>query len=241
MMRPITGQVPIFILACFVADAARAQQGEELVARYRDQAEQRWEQDIRQLEQLDQTEQHPANAILFIGSSSIRRWETMAEDMAPWPTIRRGYGGARFSDLAVFVDRLVHPHQFAALAIFVGNDIAGTEQDKSAEEVLALYKYVVERVRVKHPDKPIFFIAVTPTSSRFHVWPKVQAMHQLVRAHCEMQDNLYFVETAAAFLDVDGKPKDELFVEDRLHLNQEGYRVWAAIIKRQLERVLGSP
>ena len=209
--------------------------GDDPLGAYRAAALERWESDIAKLEELDQSEVDPQDAILFIGSSSIRRWESIAEDMAPYNPIRRGYGGARFSDLAVFVERLVYPHEFQALVIFVGNDITGGENDKSPEEVLRLYDYVVKRVRAKFESQPIFFVAITPTSSRFSGWHRVQSMHRIVREYSDQNPQLHFIDTAAQFLKSDGKPNDSLFVKDRLHLNAMGYDVWAEIIKQALK------
>ena len=77
---------------------------------------------------------------MFIGSSSIRRWTDLNTDMTPRKTINRGYGGAKFTDLAVYIDRIVKPHQFKALVVFVGNDIVGKSDDKSPVEVARLFK-----------------------------------------------------------------------------------------------------
>jgi lysophospholipase L1-like esterase len=211
---------------------------EDPVAKYREAATKKWEAEIKKLEKLDGQEVDPAHAILFIGSSSIRRWETIAEDMAPWPTIRRGYGGAKLADLAVFVERMIKPHQFDALAIFVGNDITGSDADRSPEEVLELYQCVVAKVRESRPEQPIFFIAITPTGKRFHVWDKIQRANKLIEEYCTAERGLYFVSTADKFLKEDSRPNDALFVEDRLHLNEEGYRIWAAILKEAFAKVM---
>lgn len=219
-------------------DGAKLEARFDPVGKYRKAAIERWEKDIQRLESLDEKEKHPKNAILFTGSSSIRRWEKIAEDMKPWPVIRRGYGGARFSDLAVFIERIAEPHSFDALVMFVGNDIAGKDNDKEPEEVLRIYKYIVRMIRKSHPNQPIFCIAVTPTSSRFAVWPRVKEMNDLLKDHSEETEGLYFIDTAAAFLK-NGKPRDELFVKDLLHLNDEGYELWAKIIKNELSSVLG--
>lgn len=117
-----------------------------------------WESEIQKLEVLDKSEKDPDNAILFIGSSSIRLWDNIAKDMAPYPVIRRGYGGAKFSDLIFYTERLVSPHDFRALAVFVANDISNTPEDKSPDEILKLFKEVVRIVRAKNPEKPIFLL-----------------------------------------------------------------------------------
>ncbi|MEZ6134741.1 MAG: GDSL-type esterase/lipase family protein [Pirellulaceae bacterium] len=211
------------------------------LVKYRAAAIERWEEDIRKLEQLDEKESDPEHAILFVGSSSIRLWETMPEDMAPWPTIRRGYGGAKLSDLAVFVERLVKPHQFDALAIFVANDISNSKNenqpDKSPEEVLELYKLIVSKVRQSHPTQPIAFIAITPTSSRFEVWNQIKRANQLIEDYCDQDETLFFIATADAYLK-DGKPNDGLFRDDKLHLNRDGYRIWGKLMREAMARIL---
>ena len=213
---------------------------QQLLASLTERAQKQWEKDIKELESLDQTQVDAKDSILFIGSSSIRLWKSMAEDMSPWPTIRRGYGGAKFTDLVVFAERLVAKHDYRALAVFVANDITGGTEDKSPEEVVALCKILVKLVRKTHSDKPIFFIAITPNSKRFHVWDKIHKANQLIQQYAESDPKIYFIDTEKYYIGEDGKPRDELFVEDKLHQNSAGYKQWAAIIKRQLDADLGS-
>jgi lysophospholipase L1-like esterase len=210
------------------------------LAQYRVEATEKWEAEIAKLEAQDRSQPDPKDAILFIGSSSIRRWTDLGADMSPRSTINRGYGGAKFSDLAVYVDRIVNPHEFKALVIFVGNDIVGKPNDKTPAEVARLFKYIVGQVRKSHATQPIFLIAITPTPSRFTAWPEIrQANAELAKA-CESQESLYFISTEKHYLDESGKPLEKYFVEDQLHQNREGYRVWSRIVNEHLERVLGA-
>ena len=138
------------------------------LSQYRASAMKKWEADVAKLEAQDRSQPDPKDAILFIGSSSIRRWTDLDADMSPRKTINRGYGGAKFSDLAVYIDRIVSPHAFKAVVVFVGNDIVGQDDDKLPAEVASLFKYIVEQVRTTHATQPIFLLAVTPTPSRFN-------------------------------------------------------------------------
>ena len=111
--------------------------------KYRESAK-AWEKDIAAFEKLDRENRDPENAILFTGSSSIRLWETMAEDMKPWPTIRRGYGGAKFHDLAIYAERSdiseeivrlgSHLQQFET--IMAAEDSAGRKLEFLTQEML---------------------------------------------------------------------------------------------------------
>jgi len=208
------------------------------LAQYRKQAEAKWEAEIVKLEKLDQQQADPKDPILFIGSSSMRLWKSLAEDMAPRKVINRGYGGAKFSDLAVYVDRIVNPHEFQALVIFVGNDIIGKEDDKSPEELARLFKFVVGRVRVKHPTAPIFLIAVTPTPSRFKAWPEIRKANTALEEACNADPTLHFIATEKHYLDADGQPIPKYFVKDMLHQNEVGYKVWAELVRKSLGKVL---
>lgn len=205
---------------------------------FRATALEKWSQAINALEAKDQTESHPADSILFIGSSSIRRWDTIAADMAPYHPIQRGYGGARWTDVAVFADRLITPHQFRAVVFFVGNDIVGGKNDRAPAEVAQLFANVHSRVRQHNANAPVFYIAVTPTESRYQAWPQIRAGNSAARAFCLAHENTHFIGTESIYLDAAGKPKPELFVDDKLHLNQAGYTVWAAAIKSHLDSVL---
>jgi hypothetical protein len=206
---------------------------------YRDLPEVKaWEPEIAKFEQLDKTAQYQGDAVLFAGSSSIRLWTTLAEDMAPYPVIQRGYGGAKFSDFAVYAGRIFSTHKCSAALIFIANDITGNENDKSPEEVKKLFLSVLKTFRKTHPETPLFYIAITPTSSRWSAWPEISRTNELIREECENNRNTYFIETSFAFLDEAGKPDDSLFVSDKLHLNSEGYRIWTSIIKSELDKVL---
>lgn len=198
-----------------------------------------WEKDILKFEYLDSTETYPANSVLFAGSSSIRLWSSLAGDMAPYPVIQRGYGGARLSDFSVFAGRIIYPHPCRAIVLFVANDITGSETDKTPEEVLSLFMDVLNTIREKFPDTPVFWIAITPTGLRWKAWPQIEKANMLIEKACKKQNSTYFISTKSFFLNSSGLPKDELFREDRLHLNENGYKVWTSVIRKELERVIG--
>jgi len=197
-----------------------------------------WENDIKHFEQLDKSTTYPENSVLFAGSSSIRLWSTIDSDMAPYPVIQRGFGGSKLSDLCVYAERIIDPHPCAAIVLFVANDITGSKNDKTPEEVAALFRALLKTVRKTHPETPVFWIAVTPTRSRWQVWPVIQKESDLIRNICLSQKNTYFIKTDFAFLNENGVPKDELFREDKLHLTNAGYAVWTGIIKKELDKVL---
>jgi lysophospholipase L1-like esterase len=197
-----------------------------------------FEKEVIALEAKDKTETYDKNAVLFIGSSSIRLWKNINTDLAPIPVIQRGFGGANFADVLLYTPRLVYPHDFKAVAVFVANDITGGKKDKKPEEVEAMFKYFVKQIRKKNSKAPIFFIAITPTPLRWAVWPAASKANDLIEAYCKSQTDLYFIKTKDAYLDADGQPIKEYFVGDNLHQSSMGMAVWSSIIKKEITEKL---
>lgn len=202
-------------------------------------AEKEWADDIAALEARDQAEFHPADSILFVGSSSIRLWNSIVVDMAPYHPIQRGFGGSKFSDVAVFAERLISRHQFSALVLFVGNDVRGRADDATPEQVVAWFGHIIEVARAAQPSAAICCIEITPTPSRWQAWPKIREVNRALARACAARKHVYFIPTAHAYLGPDGEPLEDLFRDDHLHQNQLGYRIWSAIIKSHLDAVLG--
>jgi hypothetical protein len=228
MLRYLLLLVSIAILSC------------SPISKYQDRSEVKaWENDIQKFEQLDKSESYQKDAILFAGSSSIKFWVNLEKDMAPYPVIQRGYGGAKLSDFAVYAKRIFDPHQCRAFVIFIANDITGSPEDKSPREVGKLASYVLKTIRKTHPSTPVFWIAITPTESRWKVWPQIQLANNQINKICKSQNNTYFIKTDYAFLNDKGLPIEEYFRDDKLHLTEKGYAVWTGIIKKELNRVLG--
>jgi len=201
----------------------------------------KWETSIKQLENLNETENYSDQAILFIGSSSIRRWDSIKEDVNPYKPIKRGYGGAHYYDLIHFTKRLVSPHKVKAIAIFVANDITGEKEginDLSPKEVLNLAKFVVKQIRKTHKKTPIFFIETTPTSSRWKVWNKISKANDLIKYFTSKNKNMFYIDTRTFYIKSNGMPNDEFFIADKLHLNNKGYKLWGKIIKESFDKNL---
>ena len=224
---------------CLSTSCSQAQnESDQLLTPYREAAQNKWAKAIDAFDELNKKEINPSDAILFIGSSSIRRWETITKDMAPYPTIRRGYGGAKFTDMGVFAKRIVTPHHYRALVMFIGNGVTGDAKDHTPNQIEALARHIVS-VSHKHQDgAPVFLIEITPCEKRFKAWPKIRAVNSRLREIALSTPNTYFIPTASNYLKADGTPRPQLFVDDKLHLSKAGYTLWAKLIRRRLEDVL---
>ena len=197
-----------------------------------------WEAEMQAFEALDQTRNYPPESILFTGSSSIRLWKTLEQDMAPYPVIQRGFGGSKVTDVNNLADRCIAHHTFQAVVLFVANDISGSPEDKTPEQVRDLFDAFIDIIRGYNPNAPIFLMAITPTQSRWSVWDQTRAVNHHIAALADMHEGVLFIPTEDLFLGDDGEPIDELFVSDRLHLSPAGYAKWTKRVRSYLEPVV---
>lgn len=192
----------------------------------------KWEPSIQKLELQDKVAPPPPGANLFVGSSSIRKWE-LARSFPKFKTINRGFGGSEIADSIHFAERIILKHEPRVVLLYAGdNDIS---HGKSAETVTADFQKFVGVVRKELPETKIAFIAIKPSIKRWNLVGEIQKANKAVAAICEKDDKLTYVDIFKPMLDQDGMPRPELFAKDGLHLNDEGYRVWASVIRPLLK------
>lgn len=198
-----------------------------------------WEDDIAALESATRG-MYPAGVpVVFVGSSSIRLWQSLHMDMQPIPVVQHGFGGAKLNDVVHFADRLVSAYQPRAVVIFAGTNDIDPRASKEPEVLLASYRAFVEAVTRSQPDLPVFFINVTPSPQRWEVWPIAQQTNALISNFSDTRSNLHVIDTGPALLGADGQPHADNYRWDGLHLSDEGYAIWTGIIRERLLDELG--
>jgi lysophospholipase L1-like esterase len=197
----------------------------------------KWADDMAKFGALDAEQPAPRGAAVFVGSSSIRRWDTLRSDMAPVPVVQRGFGGSKLFDACYWCEQLLAPHASpSCVVVFSGtNDISG-DAPKSAAQVCELFELLVARIHAIHPGLPICYVAITPTPKRARHRAIVDASNERIRAACRRSPLLEFVDPRPALLLPDGAPDPARFVRDRLHLNAQGYAVWTDYLRPVVER-----
>jgi lysophospholipase L1-like esterase len=185
----------------------------------------RWEQEIAAYEQMDRTNPPPRGALLFIGSSTIRLWKTLAQDFPEHRVINRGFGGSQIVDATHFAERVIFPYAPRMILLRAGgNDLwAG----KSPEQVFAEFQEFVNKVHGKLPETDIVFISLCPSIARWKQADQEKALNGMVEGYVRGKPHLKYLETYSMVLGADGKPRPELFVADELHLSAEGYKLLA--------------
>ena len=192
----------------------------------------RWEQAISAFEASDHANPPPRGGIVFLGSSSFRRWD-LDKSFPGKGLINRGFGGSQMADALRYLDRIVLPLKPRTLFLYEGdNDIA---QGKTPETVEREFREIVKRVHAALPATKIVFVGVKPSIRRWHLIATVREANARVKAITDNSDLLEFIDVDAPLLSADGKPRADLFVDDELHLNDAGYAIWAELVAPHLE------
>jgi len=198
-------------------------------------AAKRWEKTIGQFEEWDSKNSWPGDAVLFLGSSSIRRWRTR-ERFGGLAVINRGFGGSQISDVNYFIDRIVLKYRPRVIVFYAGdNDVAG---GKSAKTVLEDYRKFVKIVHGKLAKTAIIYIGIKPSGSRWGLWPVMAEANAMIRDLCAKDRRLLYFDSATPLLGDDGKPNAKLFLDDKLHLNSKGYKIWTGLVRPIIEQAL---
>jgi lysophospholipase L1-like esterase len=197
--------------------------------------ENRFEKSVQAYEAADKSTFPPRGAILLVGDSQFFRWQTLAEDLPEYTIINRGIDAFQFSDVLYFADRIVLPYKPRMIILHIGgNDV---HNGKTAERVLADFKTFVARVRAVQPNIPIAFSSITPGPGRWDEADRRKRTNQLIKDYMATQKNLHFIDLWGAMLTSDGKPREDLWVEDRIHPNHAGYLLRVKIMRP----LLGKP
>ncbi len=202
---------------------------EERGADYPDPA--RFEEAIAEFEAMDAEEFPPEGAILFYGSSSIRRWhEQLPAVFAPLEVIPRGFGGSTMLDALYYADRVVLPYKPRAIVFYEGDN--DTNGGVAPEKILETFDRFLEKVHGNLPDCHIYFLSIKPSPKRWHLWHDVvEPLNQTIRERCEAHPLMTYVDVAAPMILDDGELDPSIFVEDGVHTNREGYERWRLILR----------
>lgn len=190
--------------------------------------------EIAAFQQTDSASPPPACPIVFVGSSSIKKWTSLTEDMAPMVVLNRGFGGSQIDDVDYYFDQTVTAYRPRAIVFYAGdNDIAAK---KSPAQVYADFErfMALKDYRLGHAT-PVYFIAIKPSKLREDQMDLQAAANAKVRALSHVRSDLHYIDIVPAMLE-NGKPRD-LFVADGLHMTREGYAIWTKIVRGALRNV----
>jgi len=184
--------------------------------------------EIETFKKADSLQMPLKNGILFVGSSSLRMWKDLETTYKTYNSINRGFGGSNLEQAIYYADDIIFPYQPKQIVIYSGeNDIA---EGTSPEITFDRFKILFKLIRKKLPEVFISYISVKPSVSREKWMPQMIYTNELIKSYLSAQAKTSFIDVYHPMLQPNGKPMNDIFLADNLHMNSKGYEIWKKVI-----------
>ena len=221
------GFVVALVIPWFVRGADEAAKRREL-----------YEPSFKAFAEADRANPPAKGGILFVGSSIFRQWTTVADQMAPLPVLNRAFGGSRTGDQVARFTQLIPRYAPRIVVYYCGsNDLKAGDTPENPTAIFARFRAFSEMTIAARPDTRVVFVSSTRSPDRVERWEQVDHYNALARAYCAATAHHTFVDLNPALVDRDGRPRLELYRDDKLHFHPPAYEAFTAIIRPVLERL----
>jgi lysophospholipase L1-like esterase len=199
-----------------------------------DYAIDRSESAIVAFEKKDAEKMPPSGGIVFTGSSSFTNWTNVGKDLATLPVINRGFGGSTLPEVIHYADRTIFKYNPKTIVIYCENDMFGGK-DKTPEQVRDAYVALTKLIHEKEPQARIYGVSLKPSPLRWDKRVAVEKANTLIHDFIKSDRNHQYIDIWPVMIK-NGRPDGSIFLQDSLHMNEEGYRRWTAVLKPILEK-----
>lgn len=193
--------------------------------------ETRFSPEIAHFAELDKATPPKPCDFLFTGSSSVRFWKTLEQDMAPYRVINRGFGGSQIADVTLYFDQVVTPYRPRAIFFYAGdNDI---HVGRTPAQVVADFQAFLDRKDKTLGATKVYFLSLKPSKARWSELAAQTEANAQIKAMADKRADLDYVDVVPPMLE-GGQPKD-IFVGDGLHMTPAGYVLWTEVVRPVVE------
>ena len=173
------------------------------------------------------------NHVVFTGSSSIRMWKDLPILFENSKIINTGFGGSKASDLLYYIKELVLDFNPSKVIIYEGdNDISSGHR---INFILKNMKQIIKKIKDKNKEAQIILISAKPSIMRWDLRKKYIQLNKKYKNLALKNKNIHFADTWSEMVD-SRKLKTDIFVEDGLHLNHKGYKIWERVLRPILKK-----
>jgi lysophospholipase L1-like esterase len=192
--------------------------------------------EIREFKKQDSISAPPQNAILFVGSSSFRIWNTIHQDFSGYKIINRGFGGSSIPDVTRYAGDIITPYHPRQVVIYCGDNDLASSYGVTPEIVLERFQRLFKIIRQDNERAGIIFVSIKPSPSRKYLMPNIVKTNALIESFLEHENNTAYVNVYDSMLNDKGEPMPELFLVDMLHMNAKGYEIWKKALTPYLRK-----
>ena len=190
----------------------------------------RYQKDITNYQKENKRLKDLSCDVLFLGSSSINLWDTIYEDFAPLKLIRRSYGGATLRDMIYNYNTIAKGYTPKSILLYVENDLGNHKEGVSAVKCFDLFRIFIDKLKKDYPNTPLIVVSLKPSQHKADQLKDQLLVNALLEENATAQGYTY-VDITKVMYDEAGNLRTDIFKEDNLHMNAEGYKLWTAILK----------
>lgn len=190
--------------------------------------------EIQNFKKQDSIKPPPQHTILFVGSSSFRKWADVQSYFPNYTIINRGFGGSSLPDVINYASDIIFPYNPKEIVIYCGENDFAASDTVSAKTVVDRFKTLYGMIRVKSKTVPVVFVSIKPSPSRRKYWPKMIEANKEIKTYLATQAHASFVDVYSLMMNEQQQPKPEIFLNDSLHMNAKGYAIWQKAIQPYL-------
>lgn len=191
-----------------------------------------WNKKITEFKAEDAQRNKSKHPILFIGSSSFTRWNTLRSYFPEYNVLNRGFGASVTADLIYYAEDIIFPNKPRQILIYEGdNDLGG---DITVADFITDIKTLVRLIEIKLPGVPVAILSIKASPKRDHLRQKYEAANVKLYEFAQSKKQLSFIDVASLMIDRHGNYRRDLYAEDMLHVNESAYKLWAHRIRPYL-------
>jgi len=192
--------------------------------------------EIAAYKKQDSLRRPPEKAILFVGSSSIRKWTNVQADFPGYTIINRGFGGSSFPDVIRYAREIIYPYHPKQIVIYCGDNDLAASDSVTAKVVFDRFVKLYNRIRMHLDTVDILYVSIKPSPSREKLVPRMEEANDLIHDFLAKHSHAAFIDVYHKMLTPQGRPMEDIFLEDKLHMNAKGYAIWQQVIHPYLDK-----
>ncbi len=185
----------------------------------------KFESEVARFESLQSADEP---LVIFTGSSSVRLYKKVADLSDEVTILNTGFGGSTAFGLLTYLNETVLRFKPKQVFIYEGdNDIAAGRTNAT---IIAHLNSVFQRIWEALPETQIVFIAAKPSPLRWDKHEQYEALNAALSRMAERDRRLVYADVYTPMLR-NGRVIEDIFIEDRLHMNEAGYALWDEVMK----------
>ena len=196
-------------------------------------------EEIKSFRRTDSLVQTPKGKILFVGSSTFTNWRDIANYFPGFPIVNRGFGGSSLPDVIRYAQDVIIKYEPKQMFIYCGENDFAADPTLPVDSVVNRFKQLAQIIRTQlKPSVKVYYISMKPSVARWNLQPKYVAANKAIQEFIATQKNMDYIDLQAPMMDATGQMvRKDIFVQDNLHMNATGYKIWQKVLAPYLMRL----